>query len=188
MSYSNCVNIHGYCSSLIYYFINFTFALFFSLSSLCSTNSVTSSLLIFFFFLKCTQTQTHPHTNTSTQTNQHRDTLAQKKIQRYTNTPTYKQTHTDKQQRDRSMLDQNDRSSWVLLDRSSWVLLDWVWVLPDRSQEDLGSDQSQGDLVDACGLELGRSWSDLIWSNLIGACGSMLDRVLPNQSCGYRCL
>ena len=46
------------------------------------------------------------HTNTSTQTNQHRDTLAQKKkkTQRYTNTPTHKQTHTDKQQRDKSVL------------------------------------------------------------------------------------
>ena len=38
--------------------------------------------------------------------------------------------------------------------------------------------------------------SDLVGSNRclwirareIGACGSMLDRVLPNQSCGYRCL
>ena len=97
------------------------------LFSPCSTNSVTS-LLIFFFFLKCTQT--HPYTNTSTQTNQYRDTLAQKKkktqrntntstqtnqyrdtlaqkkkkTQRNTNTPIHKQTQTNKQQRDRSML------------------------------------------------------------------------------------
>ena len=86
MSYSNRVNIHSYYSSSIYYFINFTFANF-SLSSPCLTNLATSSLLIFFFFLKCTQT--HPHTNTSTQKNQHRDTLAQKKKKhRYTNKPT----------------------------------------------------------------------------------------------------
>ena len=47
--------------------------------------------------------------NTSTQTNEHRDTLAQKKkkkknTERYTNTPTHKQTQTNKQQRGRSVL------------------------------------------------------------------------------------
>ena len=65
------VYLHDYCSSSIYYFINFTFAPFFFLSSPCTTNSVTFPLLSF-FFLRCTQT--HPHTNNSTQTNQHRDT------------------------------------------------------------------------------------------------------------------
>ena len=44
-------------------------------------------------------------------------------------------------------------------------------------------------MVDACGLELGRSRSDLIWLDLIDACGSepgrsMLDRVLLDQSFG----
>ena len=44
--------------------------LLFFLSSLCTTNSVTSPFLIF-FFLK--YTQTHPHTNKPTRTNQQRD-------------------------------------------------------------------------------------------------------------------
>ena len=69
--YSNRVYLHDYYSSSICYFINFTFAPFFSLFSPCTTNSVTSPRLIF-FFLRCTQT--HPHTNTSTQTNQHKNT------------------------------------------------------------------------------------------------------------------
>ena len=43
--------------------------------------------------------------------------------------------------------------------------------------------------IGARGSELGRSRSNLIWSDLIGACGSelerlMLDRVLPDRSCG----
>ena len=72
----------------------------FSLSSLCTTNSVTSPLLIF-FFLRCSQT--HPHTNTSTQINQHKDTQ--------THPHTNKPTRTN-QQRDKSMLDQNDQCLW----------------------------------------------------------------------------
>ena len=75
------------------------FSLFFGLNKLSN-----SPLLIFFFFLRCTQTQTHPHTNTSIQTNQHRDTLAKKKKHKDTQTPTHKQTQMDKQQRDRLVL------------------------------------------------------------------------------------
>ena len=117
-SYNNRVNIHGYYSSSIYYFINFLFAsFFFSLSSPCSTNSVTSPLLIFFFFLRCSQT--HPHTNTSTQINQHKDTQTHP----HTNKPTRTNQQRDKSVLIRtigawSVLDWNDRSSWVLLDRS----------------------------------------------------------------------
>ena len=53
------------------------------------------------------------------------------------------------------------------------MLVDWSW----------------GDLGDIYGSKLGSSQSNLIWSDLIGACGSelgrsMLDRVLPDQSCG----
>ena len=108
------------------------FSLFFGLNKLSN-----SPLLIFFFFLRCTQTQTqtHPHTNTSIQTNQHRDTLAKKKTQRYTNTHT--QTDPNGQTTKRQIgAYRNDQSSWVLLDRSSWDSPDqssWVWVLPDRS-------------------------------------------------------
>ena len=72
----------------------------FSLSSLCTTNLVTSPLLIF-FFLRCSQT--HPHTNTSTQINQHKDTQ--------THPHTNKPTRTN-QQRDKSMLGQNDQCLW----------------------------------------------------------------------------
>ena len=78
------------------------FSLFFGLNKLSN-----SPLLIFFFFLRCTQTQTqtHPHTNTSIQTNQHGDTLAKKKKKhKDTQTPTHKQTQMDKQQRDKSVL------------------------------------------------------------------------------------
>ena len=139
----NCVNIHDYCSSFIYYFTNFSFAPFFFLSSLGSTNSITSPLLVFFFFLRCTQT--HPHTNTSTQTNQYRDTLALKKKKKQRDTQTHphinKPKRTNNKETDwclseRSVLDWNDQSSWVLPDQSSWVSLDrssWVWVLLDRS-------------------------------------------------------
>ena len=134
MSYSNRVNIHGYCSSSIYYFINCTFApFFFSLFSVLNKLSNFSSPHLLLF------------------------------PQMHTNTPTHKQTHTDKQQRDRSVLDWNNQSSWVLLDRSSWV-----WVLPTQSLIGAGEISN---LIDACGSNLGRSRSDLIWSNLIGACG-----------------
>ena len=46
------------------------------------------------------------HTNTSSQKNQHRDILAKNnnKKKRYTNTPTHRQTQTEKQKRDRSVL------------------------------------------------------------------------------------
>ena len=71
MCYNNRAYMHGYCKCVFYYFINFTFAPFFSLFSPCTTNSMTSPLLIFFFLR---YRQTHPHINTSTQTNQHRDT------------------------------------------------------------------------------------------------------------------
>ena len=50
--------MHSYCSSCIPYFINFTFCAFFSLSSLCKTNCLLSSILII-FFLRYTQTQTY---------------------------------------------------------------------------------------------------------------------------------
>ena len=66
--------MHGHCSSCISYFINFTFCAFFSLSSLCKTNWLLSSILVI-FFLRYTQTQTHPHTNTNTQTNHHKGCL-----------------------------------------------------------------------------------------------------------------
>ena len=66
--------MHGHCSSCIPYFINFTFCAFFSLSSLCKTNWLLSSILVI-FFLRYTQTQTHPHTNTNTQTNHHKGCL-----------------------------------------------------------------------------------------------------------------
>ena len=98
--YSNRIYLHNYCSSSIYYFINFTSAPFFSLFSLCTTNLVTSPHLIF-CFLRCTQT--HPHTNTSTQTNQHKDTQ--------THPHTNKPTRTS-QRRDRSVLNRNDRCLW----------------------------------------------------------------------------
>ena len=68
--YSNHAYMRGYCKCVSYYLINFMFAPFFSLSSLCTTNSVTSPFLIF-FFLK--YTQTHPYTNKPTWTNQQRD-------------------------------------------------------------------------------------------------------------------
>ena len=64
--------MHDHCSSSIPYFINFTFCAFFSLSSLCKTNWLLSSILIIFFLR---YTQTHPHTNTNTQTNDHRGCL-----------------------------------------------------------------------------------------------------------------
>ena len=52
--------MHGHCSSCIPYFINFTFCAFFSLSSLCKTNWLLSSILVI-FFLRYTQTQTQTH-------------------------------------------------------------------------------------------------------------------------------
>ena len=92
MSYSNRVNIHGYCSSSIYYFINCTFApFFFSLFSVLNKLSNFSSPHLLLFpqmhtntpthkhihteinllkkKKKNTDTQTHPHTNKPTQTN-----------------------------------------------------------------------------------------------------------------------
>ena len=56
--------MHGYYSMCIYYFINFTFAPFFSLLSV--HNELSDFHLLIFFFLRCTQT--HPHTNKPTQT------------------------------------------------------------------------------------------------------------------------
>ena len=159
MSYSNRVNIHGYCSSSIYYFINCTFApFFFSLFFVLNKLSNFSSPHLLLFPQMHTNTPTHKHIHTEIHL-----LKKKKKKHRYTNTPTHKQTHTDKQQRDRSVLDWNDQSSWVLLDRSSWV-----WVLPNQSLIGAGEISN---LIDACGSNLGRSRSDLIWSNLIGACG-----------------
>ena len=37
--------------------------------------------------------------------------------------------------------------------------------------------------IGACGSELGRSWSDLIWSDLIDACGSELGRSVFVDRC-----
>ena len=147
MSYSNCVNIHGYCSSLIYYFINFTFALFFSLSSLCSTNSVTSSLLIFFFFLKCTQTQTHTHTNTSTQKTQHRDTLAQKKKKKDRSSELVGLAWSELVGMD---LAWSELGRSVLVDRSCGSVQLWIGVV-DRS---CGSVLVTGAVERSCGSEL----------------------------------
>ena len=66
--------MHGYCSSSIPYFINFTFCAFLSLFSLCKTNWLLSSILII-FFLRYTQTHSHTNTNTNTQTNDHKGCL-----------------------------------------------------------------------------------------------------------------
>ena len=86
---------------------------------------ISRSLLFFFFFFVLNKLSTFSsphlflfsqmHTNTSTQTNQQKDTLAQKKKKkkhRYTNAPTHKQIHMDKQQRDKLVLDRND---WCLI-------------------------------------------------------------------------
>ena len=134
--------------------------LIFFLSSPCSTNSVTSHLLIFFFFLRCRQT--HPNINTSTQTNQHKDTLApkKKKTHRYTNTHTHAQTNPHRQTTKRQIGAWLERSELMGLAWSELVGMGLAW-------SELG--RSRSDLIGAYGSELGRS---------------MLDRVLPDWSCG----
>ena len=118
-SYSNCVNIHGYCSSSIYYLLISRSLHFFSLFSRLNKLSNFSSPHLLLF--------SQMHTNTSTQTNQHKDTLAKKKkknthTQRYTNTPIHKQTQTGKQQRDRSVLIKTINAR---LEQSELVGLTW---------------------------------------------------------------
>ena len=93
-----------YCSSFIYYFTNFLFAPFFSLSSLGSTNSVTllsssSSFSSDAHKHKHTHTQTHPYRQINTEIY-----LLKKKKHKDTQTPTHKQTQMDKQQKDRLVL------------------------------------------------------------------------------------
>ena len=136
-SYSNCVNIHGYCSSSIYYLLISRSLHFFSLFSRLNKLSNFSSPHLLLF--------SQMHTNTSTQTNQHKDTLAKNKIKKHGDTQIHPHTNKPKRKNNKEtnrclsewlMLDWNDRSSWVFLDRSSWVSPDrssWVWVLPDRS-------------------------------------------------------
>ena len=88
MSYSTRVNLHGHCSMCSFLLISVHTN--FSLSSPCTTTSTPH-----FLFLRCTQT--HPHRKINTKIH-----LLKKK--RYTNTPTHKQTQTEKQKRDRSVL------------------------------------------------------------------------------------
>ena len=151
MSYSNCVNIHGYCISSMYYFINFTRS-FFSLSFL----RVTSPLLIFFFFLKCTQTHPHTHTHPHRQINT-KIHLLKKKKKKHRDIQTHPHTNKPKRTNNKET-DQCLIGTW--LERSELVGMGLAWS------------------------ELGRSRSDLIWLDLIDACGWMLDRVLPDRSCG----
>ena len=123
----------------------------------------------------------HPHTNTSTQ--------------RYTNTLTHKQTHTDKPT-ERQI---EARGSWSMLDQSSWVLINaWQKLMgPDRcltgargSWSLLDWSSSWSLLVERSklmGLLLQRSSWVLIgaWLELVGLdrclTGAHLDRCLWND-------
>ena len=139
----------------MYYFINFTRS-FFSLSFL----RVTSPLLIFFFFLKCTQTHPHTHTHIHIDKSIQRYTCSKKKkkTQRYTNTPTHKQTQTDKQYRDRSVLDRY--LTGTIGARGYGSCLIGAREISVRS-----------DLVGSNRCLWMDAWSGLAWSELwIGAC------------------
>ena len=82
-------------------FYSFLIRSLFSLSSPCSTNSVTSPLLIFFFFLRCTQT--HPHRKINTEIH----LLKKKKIEIHKHTHTNKPKHTNNKETDRYLSEQS---------------------------------------------------------------------------------
>ena len=133
------------------------FAPFFSLSFPCSTNSITSPLLIFFFFLRCTQT--HPHRNTSTQTNQHRDTLAQKKKKKK-NTEIHKHTHIQ------TNPNRQTTKRQIGAYRNDRCLTGTIRARGYRSC--LIRAREISNLIGACGSKLGRSV--LVGRCLIGSC------------------
>ena len=117
------------------------FSLFFGLNKLSN-----SPLLIFFFFLRWTQTQTHPHTNTSIQTNQHRDTLAKKK-----NTKIHKHPYTN-------------RPKWTNNKETNWCLSEWSELVGLAWSELVGLAWSKLMGMGLAWSELGRytNWSMLV--------------------------
>ena len=137
--------------------------LFFSLFSPCTTNSITSPRLVF-FFLRCTQT--HPHTNTSTQINQHRDTQ----------TNPHKQTN---EETDRCLIETIGACGTIdaWLERSMLVGLTWLVLVGLVWLEFVCLAWSE--LVHLAWSVLDRVWSKLVgltWSELVGLAWSELGR------------